>query len=46
MPRFLLNNTPIETDLADGMVLLDFLRQEQQLIGTRAACREGDCGAC
>ncbi len=46
MPRFLLNNTAIETDLADGMVLLDFLRQEQQLIGTRAACREGDCGSC
>jgi len=26
--------------------LLDFLRQEQQLTGTHAACREGDCGSC
>lgn len=46
MPGFLLNNTAIATDLAEGTVLLDFLRQKRQLIGTRAACREGDCGSC
>ena len=46
MASFILNNTSIEPDSADGMVLLDFLRKEQQLMGTRAACREGDCGTC
>jgi len=46
MASFILNNTLIKTDSADGRVLLDFLRKEQQLIGTRAACQEGDCGAC
>lgn len=46
MARFLLNKASIETNLTDGRVLLDFLREEQHLTGTRAACREGDCGAC
>ncbi len=45
MPGFLLNNTIISCDSTEGTVLLDFLRQ-QQLTGTRAACREGDCGSC
>jgi len=46
MSHFVLNNMPVETSSSDGMVLLDFLRKEKQLIGTRAACREGDCGSC
>lgn len=44
--QFLLNQLNIDTDQSETMVLLDFLRREQGLIGTRAACREGDCGAC
>lgn len=44
--EFLLNNRKIETDAASGLLLLDFLREHEHLIGTRAACREGDCGAC
>lgn len=28
------------------MVVLDFLREHEQLKGTKAACREGDCGSC
>jgi xanthine dehydrogenase small subunit len=28
------------------MVLLDFIRYQQQLSGTKIGCNEGDCGAC
>ncbi len=34
------------TDLPPGMVLLDFIRYQQHLMGTKIGCREGDCGAC
>ncbi len=34
------------TDLPPGMVLLDFIRYHQHLVGTKIGCREGDCGAC
>lgn len=46
MISFVLNNKIIETDQPKGMVLLDFIRQEQSLMGTKTGCREGDCGAC
>jgi len=29
-----------------GMLLLDFIRYHQHLMGTKIGCREGDCGAC
>src|SRR5437868_4050400 len=28
------------------MTILDFIRYQQQLPGTKIGCREGDCGAC
>ncbi|MEZ5505586.1 MAG: FAD binding domain-containing protein [Gammaproteobacteria bacterium] len=31
---------------ADDKPLLEFLRQQRQLHGTRGACHEGDCGSC
>jgi xanthine dehydrogenase small subunit len=34
------------TDLPPGMVMLDFIRYQQHLMGTKIGCREGDCGAC
>jgi xanthine dehydrogenase small subunit len=34
------------TELPVGTTLLDFIRYEQQLMGTKIGCREGDCGAC
>lgn len=46
MIRFILNEKEITTDLPPGMVLLDFIRYHQHLMGTKIGCREGDCGAC
>ena len=46
MPEFLFNTNRIDTDLPPGSRVLDFIRDDQGLPGTRSACREGDCGAC
>jgi xanthine dehydrogenase small subunit len=46
MINFILNNQEINTDLPSSLVVLDFLRHSQQLIGTKEGCREGGCGAC
>ena len=46
MIEFILNNKPVKTDQPSGSLLLDFVRYEQSLIGTKIGCREGDCGAC
>ena len=46
MLRFLLNNKLITTDKSPGMLLLDFVRYQERLTGTKIGCREGDCGAC
>jgi len=43
---FLLNGREIRTSLAPGTALVDFLRDDRRLTGTRIGCREGDCGAC
>jgi xanthine dehydrogenase small subunit len=46
MIEFILNNKTIQTSNNSGMTLLDFVRYEQRLTGTKIGCREGDCGAC
>lgn len=46
MIKFILNNQTIETDVPLGMTLLDFIRYQKNLKGTKIGCREGDCGAC
>jgi xanthine dehydrogenase small subunit len=43
---FLLNDKEVAIDLPPGMLLLDFIRYHQHLMGTKIGCREGDCGAC
>lgn len=46
MIQFILNNREIKTALSPGLTLLDFIRYNEQLTGTKIGCREGDCGAC
>jgi len=46
MISFILNNQLIKTDKPSGGSLLDFIRYESNLSGTKIGCREGDCGAC
>lgn len=45
--RFTLNNEPAYTDdVASDTSLLDYLRDNQSLPGTKEGCASGDCGAC
>ena len=43
---FILNDREVRTGLPAGTLLLDFIRNDRRLTGTRVGCREGDCGAC
>lgn len=46
MIEFILNNKHIKTDESPTTTLLDFIRYNKRLTGTKIGCREGDCGAC
>ncbi|RLD74422.1 MAG: (2Fe-2S)-binding protein [Bacteroidetes bacterium] len=46
MIEFILNNKLIQTGELPGTILLDFIRKNEKLYGTKIGCREGDCGAC
>ncbi|MEO0502880.1 MAG: 2Fe-2S iron-sulfur cluster-binding protein, partial [Pseudomonadota bacterium] len=43
---FLLNGSEITADTSETTTLLDWLREDQHLTGTKEGCNEGDCGAC
>ncbi len=43
---FILNDREVRSTLPPGTALVDFIRDDQRLTGTRIGCREGDCGAC
>ena len=40
------NGRPREDAVADHALLLDYLREELQLTGTKRGCDGGECGAC
>ena len=43
---FLLNGRQVTADTSPTTTLLDWLREDQGLTGTKEGCNEGDCGAC
>ncbi len=46
MLTFILNREVIRTEAPMGTLLLDFIRYDAKLPGTKDACREGECGSC
>lgn len=42
----IINGRPIEADVDEKMRLIDFLKDELNLTGTKEGCSEGECGAC
>ena len=44
--RFFVNGDPVELEVPGMRRLLDVLREELALTGTKEGCGEGECGAC
>ena len=44
--RFTVNEAPVELDVPGMRRLLDVLREDLALTGTKEGCGEGECGAC
>jgi len=44
--RFTVNGTTVSLDVVGSRRLLDVLREDLHLTGTKEGCGEGECGAC
>ena len=44
--RFFVNGDPVEVEVPGMRRLLDVLREDLALTGTKEGCGEGECGAC
>ena len=44
--RFTVNDAPVEIEATGSRRLLDVLREDLGLTGTKEGCGEGECGAC
>lgn len=46
MIKFRINGEDRQADVKDNEKLIDFIREDLGLTGTKEGCREGECGAC
>jgi xanthine dehydrogenase small subunit len=44
--KFICNRNLVTTSIHPATTVLDFIRKDLHLTGTKEVCREGDCGAC
>ncbi len=44
--HFTVNGKAVHLEIKPGTILLDLIREDLQLSGTKPGCHEGECGAC
>ena len=44
--QFIVNGSEFAVDVSSGRTLLEVLRDDLRLTGTKYGCGEGQCGAC
>ena len=44
--QFIMNGKEVQADVSDFKLLIDFLRDDLGLKGTKKACAKGECGVC